>query len=272
MSMGTMSAAANPELANRIIREAVDKPAQEAALAQIKPPETTVFRLCGGYLGPDGKTWETEFEVRELTGRDEEYLGKIGNGSLRVFTAILERGLVRVGSQRGGAQLLDSLLAGDWETVLLAVRAVTFGRAVVLKTTCQSCEQSYSVDIDLIDQVGRAECGKEDLTFQVIGRHGTVYNVCLPYGSTQRRMMERENLTNGEANTILLADCILDINGVPPLGTESVLNLPLADRREIVREIDARKIGPDLRGVRTKCPYCDAEMDSPLSIAALFQI
>lgn len=265
-----MSAVSDPALANRIIEEVVDKPAAQDALDSIPIPEDTVYQLCGGYT-PDGRTWDTEFEVRELTGRDEEYISRIAN-QMRIYSAILERGLVRVGHHRSSPLLIDGLLAGDWETVLLAIRIVTFGRQIEAKVTCDECKQSYTVDIDLVEQVVRHEVSMEEVTFQIVGRHGTKYKVNLPFGATQRKIMEKENLTNGEANTILLTDCVQTIDGMPTIGSDSVLNIPMADRITLVQTIDSKKVGPDLKGVRTKCPYCDAEMNTPISIAALFQV
>jgi hypothetical protein len=268
--MRTMSAAADPNLANRIIEEVVDKPAAQSALDSIPMPVDTVYRLCGGYT-PDGRTWDTEFEVRELTGRDEEYISRISN-QMRIFSAILERGLVRVGQHRSSPVLIDGLLAGDWETVLLAIRIVTFGRQIEAKVTCDECKQPYTVDIDLVDQVKRQEVTMEEVTFVITGRHGTQYKVNIPFGATQRKIMEKESITNGEANTLLLTDCVQTIDGMPTIGSESVLNIPMADRITLVQAIDAKKVGPDLKGVRTKCPYCDAERNTPISIAALFQV
>ena len=76
-------------------------------------PLDTQFQLCGGYLEDDGSTWTTAFQVRELTGRDEEYLARIKD-SHRILLGVLERGLVKVGDHQATSDIADGLLGGDW--------------------------------------------------------------------------------------------------------------------------------------------------------------
>jgi hypothetical protein len=237
--------------------------------ADIEDPPPTVFSLDGGYLDDAGE-WHTEFEVRELTGRDEEALGRL-TATSKFLTELLERGLIRVGPYPG-RNVLDSLLAGDWESILLAIRAVTFGNEVDFVILCGSCRNRYDVTVRIDQDIPHYKIeGKDDLVFEHTGKHGNVYLVTLPTGSTQRKLLKDSSVSLAEQTSIMLADCIKKIDGRPTLGRESVVDLPLADRRGIMAKMVENKPGPRLEEVTSLCPSCGAENGVPLSIAALFR-
>jgi hypothetical protein len=249
------------------LREAEDGLKREPAKIEEHPdPE---FTLAAGYFDPATNAWHTSFEVRELTGRDEEAISKTTKiGTL--LLELLQRGLVRVGDTPGD-KAVDGLLAGDWETVLLAIRSITFGQTVDYVVTCRECRNQYEVTVDLLSDipVTRLE-GPDDARFSHTGRHGTEYEVVLPLGSTQRKILQMMDKTVAEQNTVLLKECVERIDGRAALP-EQVSNMPLADRRAILRTIIDSTPGPRLGEVKSVCPNCGAENVMPLSIAALFQ-
>jgi hypothetical protein len=235
----------------------------------IDPPDT-VFRFAAGYFQDDG-TWATEFEVRELTGRDEEALARITDVG-RSLVAMIERGIVRLGNDAATPERLDSLIGGDWDTVLLAVRAVTFGPTVELRPECHGCGAKYEVTINLLSDLPVRTANQEDLSWTVKGRRHT-YDVSLYTGATQRRVFDlmAENKTIAAINTEVLSDSIDRIDGMPVLGKDVIRDLPMADRRTILDSIQDRRVGPDFQGVTIKCPTCSHEQPNPLNAAALFQ-
>jgi hypothetical protein len=83
----TISAAANPALANNLINQAIaEKP--EAIDVKVLPPLDNVVTLPGGYVSAAGEVVRTA-EVRELTGRDEEIITKASSLN-KVFPIILK--------------------------------------------------------------------------------------------------------------------------------------------------------------------------------------
>ena len=256
-----------PTTAERILREA-NAPAP-APVAEIVDPPATTFELAGGYYSYDDQ-WVKEFEVRELTGADEEALGKI-NKAGQFMIELLNRGLVQVGDVPG-KEVLDDLLAGDWETILLAIRSVTFGDTVDYSPLCNSCGSRYEITINLADDIRRVTVDDpNDVVFTFTGRHDNVYEVSLPMGSTQRTLLHSTEMTPVEQNSFMLTQCLRKVDRTPNLGRETVLQMPMADRRTLLREIAVRKPGPRLEEVTTLCPSCGAENAFPLSIAALFR-
>ena len=119
----TISAANNPALANKMIKDALEKP--EQVEIRITSPSDNVVTLPGGYINATGEVI-TEAEVRELNGRDEEEISKASSLG-KVLLAILKRGTVRVGDEQVTEDLLDRLLSGDRDMLLLGIFKATFG-------------------------------------------------------------------------------------------------------------------------------------------------
>jgi hypothetical protein len=271
--MTTIDVASNPVAAERALRKALGDEEQKPP-PMAEAPSETVFLLAGGYLDLNGSSpvWEKEFEVRELTGRDEEVVGRIKD-PIQGFISILERGLVRVGTTLSSRELVDGLLAGDWETVLVAIRVATFGRKYAAECSCINCTEQFTAEVDLLDDPPqRTVSVREDLVYRLVGRHGTKYEITHAYGTEQRQIMSMGvDAPTSAITSFLLSKCVLRINDFPVLGVDDVRDIPLADRRMIFAEIEKRRVGPKFREVTTKCPACDVEQEVPLSIAALFQ-
>lgn len=268
----TMQRVADPAVAQRLLRKVEESSEEQGAetpgLAITTPPGLE-FPLGGWYQRDDG-SFATTFEVRELTGRDEEYIGKARDAP-KMLIAILERGLVSVGGEKADADVRDSLLAGDWETALLAIRIVTFGPEYDHALVCDNCGWSGEVEIDL-GKIPITKVDQDERSFEVVGRHGTKYSVSPPYGAVQRQIMAGAmSDTVAEMNTMMLKDCVRSIGNLPVLSKGDVMDISIADRRVLLREIDKRRAGPDLAGVTTRCPECGEEQKAPISLVLLFQ-
>lgn len=248
-----------------------DQHEADIALPEVTEPPDTVFRLDGGYQSPDTGKWYHEFEVREFTGYDEEALGRIKEPG-KLISAMVERGLVRVGPEKTSSDLLDGLVAGDWDTILLAIRIVTFGDEVDRSATCRSCGEKYEYTVNLRTDIEHITLDPDEHAFTVKGRRSKEYGVSVANGAVQRQILSMNDSTSvPEMNTILLRECVHSVNGKPVLSEADVRSIPLADRRTLIQEIDKRKVGPNIQGVMTKCPTCGNEQNASLSVAALFQ-
>ena len=103
----TISAAANPALANQMLNKALTEAPKERMPEIVSPSDTTV-ELPGGYVNAAGEVIRTA-EVRELTGKDEEVISKTNNLGKAVL-AILQLGTVKIGNEVATEKLLDELL------------------------------------------------------------------------------------------------------------------------------------------------------------------
>lgn len=239
--------------------------------AALELPETVV-ELPGGYIDIDFNL-VTEAEVRELTGVDEEAIAKSADAG-RALITILERGTVRIGDEKATRKVLDSMLIGDRDYLLLAIRRATYGNKVDLTIDCQHCAEIQEVTVDLSEdvEVSRLDDPASDRYFEVTGPRGKVFGVSLPVGSTQRELIAKGDVTVAEMNTILLAGAVTSVDGMPSVGTSTVRNLGIADREAITREIAKRYTGPRLSAVEKDCPNCGETMLIALAMGALFRL
>lgn len=267
-----MNATDNPELANDIIAQVLAEPQdvveEESSEVEVLVPPDLLVSLPGGYISPAGET-ASQAEIRELVGRDEEAISKVKTVGA-AMTTILKRGIVRVGEFPADDVVLDNMLAGDRDFVLLRIFGATFGTTLTTQQMCV-CGSEVSVTIDVMEdvEVRRLE-DPADRRFVVELQRGTAV-VELPTGHTQKALFAADDKTFSELSTLLLANTVTEINGMPVLGPQQVLDLSVRDRRKIADEIAKRNPGPRLADVKKNCPNCGETMEVPVSLASLFQ-
>jgi len=269
----TIAAADNPGLANQLAAEAVALAQQEKAAVSVRPevrtPANPVVELAVGLDVPFEERIETA-EIRELNGADEEAIARL-NDPAKALMLILERAVVKLGSKPTDKDLLDAMLAGDRELLLLAIRKLTFGNEVNLEgNICQVCVEPQKIQIDLDADVKIKKLNIEEVEFTVPCKVGAV-RVKLPTGFTQKALVSSANKTAAELDSVVLKNCIISINDKPLLNPAEVLKLSIKDRRDILREISNRNPGPQLNELTKPCPNCGQEVSLPLTLADLFQ-
>ena len=272
MTTETISASNSPDLANKLAAEAVALSEQGAAtkapVMEIASPPDTQVELPGGLFDPfDGIT--TTVEIRELTGADEEAIAKI-NDPGKSLLLILEKATVAIGDKKADKETLDSLLAGDREMILLAIRKATFGTEIKVMPTCFNCGEEQEMTIDLDADVEIKKLDDSDREFTVDCKVGKVV-VNLPTGTTQKSLVNATNKNSAELDTILLKGCISSINGMPVMSLQQIRDLSIKDRRELLKAITDRNPGPQLSEIKKKCKSCEQEVSLPLTLADLFR-
>ncbi|CAB4123507.1 hypothetical protein UFOVP46_25 [uncultured Caudovirales phage] len=265
-----LNAANNPTLANNLIDKVLAEPEVQIEKANIQYPADNLVTLPGGYISATGEVIKT-VEVRELNGRDEELITKTSNIG-RLFSTILSRGTVSVGALKADENILDNLLAGDRDAVLLGIYKATFGSTTELESFCQGCQDYKTVEVDidrdikskvLVDPV-------KDRVFTVYGKSHE-YTVILPNGATQRELSSNLDKTLSELNTMLLEQTVVEIDGNPVVSKNQVQNIGIADRRKISEELTKRTPGPQFETVTITCPDCEGEVVVPINLGTLFR-
>lgn len=275
MTTQTLNAAENPALANKIAQE-ITKVQVEETVGSVPTitipslPDTNI-ELPGGFYDPLDYQLVTTAEVRELTGADEEAIVKITEPGKALMT-ILEKATVSLGGKPADKETLSMLLAGDREALLLAIRRVTFGNEVELEAVCSRCPelQTFVVDLEKDVEMKTLEDRINDRRFILKLKVGQV-KVALPTGDTQNKLVNASNKNTAELDTLLLSNCVLEINDVPVLGQAQIRNLGIKDRRTILEEIAKRNPGPLLSEVKKACKTCGQEVELPLTLADLFR-
>ena len=255
----TISASANPAMANNLINQAMaETPVQKEV--NIIPPSDTAVTLPGGFINAAGEVI-TDAEVRELTGSDEEAIARATN----IGKAI-------VGNQRADERLLDELLSGDRDMLLLAIFKATFGNTAEHSVFCVGCGDIKKVEIDIDEDIKVKTLADpiNDRVFTVQGKKNT-FTVQLPTGITQKEMIINSDKSAAELSTIMLENTVLKIDNSPVLSKLQVQNLGLVDRRKINEAINKRLTGPQFDDVKVICPDCEGEVSVPVNFGTLFQ-
>ena len=189
----------------------------------------------------------------------------------KTLQMILQRGTVRIGDEKVTDAILDDLLSGDRDWLLLNIYAATFGRELTLTPFCTACDARVEASIDILSDIPIKEMDSPfDRRFEVECGVGKV-KIEVPSGKTQRAMMAAGEKSGAELSTILLKGCIIEIKGMPILRDAQVLDLSIKDRRTIAQAILDRNPGPQLQDVKVDCPTCSSSLEVPLTMAALFQ-
>lgn len=263
----------DPELINKIAMDLsrLDEET-DVVLDENRPtvilPDTHV-KLPGGYPQLNG-TVITSAEVRELNGVDEEVISKSTTPG-QMLSTILRRGTVRIGDLEATPEVLDYLLSGDRDAILLGIRVATFGEEVDFKVNCSSCLTVSDMTLNILSDIKTVPLENQaDRTFDIKCKAGIV-SVNLPVGITQKKILDAENKSGAEINTIFLHGCVNSINGMPVTSIEEVRNLSIRDREKITLEISKRIPGPKLNDIKKRCPNCDEEITISVSMVALFR-
>jgi hypothetical protein len=265
----TINAAANPALANELLTKALKEEPKEIAPDIVLPSDTTV-NLPGGYVNAAGEVIKTA-EVRELNGRDEEAISKATNLGKAIMT-ILNRGTVKIGDEQAEERLLDQLLIGDRDALLLGILKNTFGKNIEVPAYCNGCTDEKIVQINIDEDIKFKILTDpvNDRIFTVKGK-SVDYIVKLPNGIVQKEMINNMDKTSAELTTIILENTVVKIGETPVYTKAQVQTLSVSDRRVIIDEINHRAPGPQFDDVTVTCPSCESEVLVPINLGSLFR-
>lgn len=279
MSQEVLNAASNPALAAQLVKEALEGGHEEQSsepivvedeIKIVAPPSDSVELIAGLYNSFTGEL-VSNAQIRELNGVDEEALSKITDIG-RLLTTILQRGTVKVGEEQASQAILDRLLTGDRELLTMKIRVATFGADLQLEGNCPHCDSPEKFTVNLNEDI--EVIPMEDPTNRQITIKCKIGEVVASYpnGEVQRKLIAANDKTTAELDSILLKECITEINGLPVLNKEDVKKIGMQDRRTILAEITAKNPGPDLSGIVKNCPACGLEVPIPLTLADMFRI
>jgi hypothetical protein len=271
MENKTVSAAQNPGLANKLIQQAIQDDAPVIEKAEVKVPFSNVVDLPGGYVTLAGEVITTA-EVRELTGRDEEAIIKAPNIGKALIT-ILNRGVVKIGEMSATEPLLDELLVGDRDALILGIYRATFGDTVDLSGYDTSTGQVESVTVNLVEDIKHKVLTDviNERRFTVKGKKNE-YVVALPTGTAQKEMAASSDKSVSELTSILLYHCVKEINGGPVYSIEQIRALGIADRQMITEELTNRAPGPQFDDITVPNPETDGKVVVPISLGTIFRL
>lgn len=240
----------------------------------IEVPAPSSDTIPGG-LVYEGQVYRKAI-VRELNGQDEELLARAlaAGDFIRYQQVTLECGVEEVGPVKATPEVLNSLLVGDRDALIFAIRIATFGKTVELDVTCQHCGVESKISVDLADEIPMLplKFPAEQPHQEVVFRNGSGSAlVRLATGADQHYVSGLENVTQAEVNTELMTRCVKSIDGVPVNGKADVLRLGMGPRNDIINWMTDNQPGPDYDAVKHTCTICGKETPLGLTTGDLFR-
>jgi hypothetical protein len=249
--------------------------ALETEVPLIEEVTVSTVELPAGYISSDGVLHQTA-EVRELNGYAEEKLSRLSaeNNTASYVTELLLAGVVRIGDENTTREMLKSLLIGDRDALVIAIRQVTYGNNLEFKLTCTSCKEASDVVIELDKDIEvRPLEDPMQRVFTVELRNGRTAKVGLLNGVAQEAFTKNfDKKTTAEINTAMLAKSVIEVNGLPVRGNEDTVRaLSTADRTTLIEFIANNQPGPQFKEIEVPCANCGAEYPISLGLSDLFR-
>lgn len=246
----------------------------EVEEVQVPVPSDGSVDLPGGWLDQHGQVHKRA-EIRELTGADEEAMSRATvKGRLDVLkflAVVLERGLVSIGGNPANQKMRDSLLIGDRDAILLAIRIATYGEEFETSITCSECGSTRDVAYDLHKDIEtRTLADPESWKREVKLRNNRIAELRLVTVLDQAIATSDDARTVAAINTLIMGRVVFSIDGNPAIGEQTMLELGAGDRRLIQNYLVETQPGPQLGEVKGPCPVCNAEVIVALSMPAMF--
>lgn len=230
---------------------------------------------CG--LGPDDQgRIHREAEILPMTGAVRKNIARpdVRQSPSKVIDVVLLAGVKRIGSlPRIDRNVLNDLLAGDRDFLMLEIRKLSLGAEVTSTITCGECDQKVDIRFDLnkipsasIPEKCEVVNGKRVFTIEIPYQGKTIKAVFrYPNGSDQAAVSTSKNPI--ESNYTLYYRCLLEWNGVSVEQCSPVLfdDMPLTALDVVEDEFRNKMPGPVLSQAMI-CPLCGAE--TPLNLGA----
>lgn len=223
-------------------------------------------------------TWNTEVEVRELTGVDEEILSRQSDAR-SFFDAVIGLGTARIGSVdlleeplSARRELLDELLLGERSYLFLAISGATFGNDRDLEITCQMCGTEQETQLLLSEDfpLEVEEDGIKD-NYEYTTRKGDTVVYRLMTGRDERLANENEKASETKKNDLALSCVILTVGDGVPVDMEAYLkHMGMKDRFSLLEDLKSHQPEVDM-DLEIKCIGCGEGQHLPLQWGDLFR-
>lgn len=231
--------------------------------------------LPGGILDAKGARHRV-VELRELTGADEEVLCGQFESAAQQVTAFLTRAIAHIEGWPGSvdAGLVETMLVGDRDYLLLRLRQLEVGDHVHEVVRCRARECAKKVDVEfLISElpVRQLDVLSEHYMVPLSDERGVSHlaKLRLPTGADLAAVAPLLEGNPGAANTRLYSRLVQSIEGFQAASEEQVRGLPMRLRTQIAAFVDRHAPGPDLQ-IDIACPHCGGDLSYPFDLRGFF--
>lgn len=236
----------------------------------IEDPADDEVTLPGGLVTDDGV--KRDAIVRELTGEDEEAMAKARNNPVRFLRALC-KAVVSIGGEPVTPKVLEKLLVGDREMLILGIRCATYGATLDYKdVNCPGCGEDLDISLDLLSIDNAPLEDPEKREFEVDLKVGKAVVRLVTVADSDQVTEDSSITTSAETNTFLLSRCVISINGVKVNGNRDVVKkLGLKDRNTLLDFLAKTQPGPRYDEVKSTHDSCGTDIPLYLAIDTLFR-
>jgi hypothetical protein len=236
-------------------------------LPEFRPSESLKVTLQRGLMDPISGLWQTEAEVREMTGADEEYLAGIdakGNVMYSEYmVSLLKRATTKIGTidVQSNVNVIDNLSLGDRDTLFLGVIKATYGSTKEFQVTCSKCAEDSDIVMNLEEDFKLQEPNVDLHEPMVVKlRNGKSVKLRVPTVSDTSYVGKKAQTISAQ-NTLMLARCTVWTDGEQPSDLEVwAKSLNVGDRNKMVKALLDVKAGPSIEAVNVPCAHCGEEL------------
>lgn len=247
----------------------------------------TEYRFFAGIKVPDSDEVVKDFEIREMTGADEESLQintRKNMNEARSINKLLERCIVRIGNmtpQSVGADKWRDIIRGlnvpDADYALLMIRRLSFGNDIVLTSTCPECGAGIKTIVPLSELDIKPYGGDDSHTSPftlctgIIDKKGNTYNkgeMRLPTNTDREVLLPLYKQNMGKAKTLMLTRlCTFD--GLKVVTEDMIRNMRVHDRN-ILTDLNKsmNDFGLDYHA-EVYCEKCGADFNTKFEDSSL---
>ena len=225
-----------------------------------------------------GGEWKTKVEIRELNGEDEEALVRYKE-MVDFYDAVIAYSVVRIDdfdlsvkplAERQG--ILQDLLIGEREQLLLAISRVTYGNDKTLDFVCPRCEGEFELDIKIDRDFPATEMeNPQQASYTWTTSKGDTIKYRLATGGDQWSALRRKGASLAEQNSAIIASCIIQVDDemvVDPLLYARKMGMK--DRQVFLDLLVSQQPGVDTE-VITPCPNCGNDVTMRLGWGDMFR-
>lgn len=255
----------------KVTDKAEQTTAVESTVTSYEVDNETVFEFLAGYEDKDGVV-HRDFELREMTGRDEETLRKAdaNKNPSKAIRELLERCIVRIGTYNRTncpgtkwGDIIKGLIVFDQDYALMQLRKLSMGSEIKVEHTCPNSdckvkiETIFDIDeLEIVEFKGERK-SKFELPKGYTDKNGELHKtgyIRLPIGLDREILTPIAKQNEAKATTSMLTRLCKFDDGMPV--TEEVMSdLTVRDRKYLMELLEEQKFGYEL-SLEVECDSC----------------
>lgn len=245
-------------------------------------PVDDTYDFIAGYTDSDGNR-HTTFQIRDITGEDEEYFGRKSNmHPIKRQGLIIERLCTAIGSLRKDEmkpkewhEVIQNLYGADADCIMLHIRANAYGNTLKMSHTCEKCSKAINTEMSF-DELEINEWDGED---------GIIFDLPVPFVDENGeehtsgvikyiRQCDREATTpilrtNPARGVTIMLSRLAEFDDGYKITEKVLQKMATRNRNYLLEQLNEHQFGYDM-STEVECPECGHVFRGSISSGADF--